>query len=115
MKKVWVKSRTTNVDVFSIEINGEENIENLKDAIITKMKFTYAAPLLKVLTVSGGSEFFIQPGTLINTVLSDSTNSQENPIYFKEPEGKSVILTEIIFYWFNVYLLCPILIYTPLY
>ena len=115
MTKVWVKSKTTDVDAFSIEINEEETIEDLKHHIVTKMKFTYAAPYLKVLTVRGGSEDVIKPGTQVKTVLSDSTNSEENPIYFKEPEGKSFILTEVIFHSFNIYLFCSILVYTQLY
>ena len=105
MTKLWLKSKTTDFDAFSIEINEEKTIEDLKCAIKTEL-------YLKVLTVRGGSEDVIKPGAQIKTVLSDSTNSEENPIYFKEPEGKSFILTEVIFHSFNIYLFCSILVYT---
>ena len=115
MTKLWLKSKTTDFDAFSIEINEEKTIEDLKCAIKTEMQLTYPALYLKVLTVRGGSEYVIKPGAQIKTVLSDSTNSEENPIYFKELEGKSFILTEIIFHSFNIYLFCSILVYTQLY
>jgi hypothetical protein len=76
---IWVKGSSG--DAFKVSVSDNADVDDLKDAITKKMKFTFGAPELVIAGTEGGISISVD---LLISTLTD-VNSKDNPIYFRKP------------------------------